>query len=740
MINVYKFLITYPEKSAKTTMQGQKTSPLHGSKRFFGESGDSDDHDDGTPDKFMIVHKASGLVLEVLPTGQVCLSQPHNGLSQMFYRDGPYIHVCSTSGGMIGFDIESGEIIVKLIKTEDFLFANCGLAIQADGSIHQRNSKLCFTVKNSIPIPGSEIIMEDFKNMPHQIFNDVPVSKLQFDFFQTRSHTLGEYGADHPLRQEFNGNLEAWWPEAQAIFAEINESDFESATMANDNYKLSMAPVLHEGQQRTGGTVVVTFAMDIRNNKVAEMLLDDVDLQNDILRALDGLKHRKFDHNIIMASVQGKPFEAFWRENIEQICGPAHAPHTLIRAQRLQGSSDAHFHDGTVIYNRPIGPDEVADGQVVFSFYKGPDPKAGEKAKKLHIEATGVWNKVTFLETAMMQAVYQCLLKRHLAKRGDSPGRWLYEALFRCHLSIDLAKTKCPTMKGALFAGRRTGHHMFTLLQSWYASRFYPNCIGTSSFDAWFTLSKKLNLPRIVPPVGTHAHELSMVFMCLFPELDANAERVPFSQALAHYMYYRLVHQGCAGPMPMLPDTLGTGAFMKAAEAFRVTPMKDGEVLNRAEKVPLLSLINSARQDSGCLNAFKRTLGMYPAFKGSMMASEIDSKEDLIKANSQGFITFGAGSFMGDGDKMWKVTDENFSASMAVKAVRVFVDGKKTEVQPVKLGDSEDTIKVTCDAALPLLEYMKVVEDASLVKAAAIKDPHASMHLECDSDFNVSSS
>ena len=86
MINVYKFLITYPEKSAKTTMQGQKTSPLHGSKRFFGESGDSDDHDDGTPDKFMIVHKASGLVLEVLPTGQVCLSQPHNGLSQMFYR------------------------------------------------------------------------------------------------------------------------------------------------------------------------------------------------------------------------------------------------------------------------------------------------------------------------------------------------------------------------------------------------------------------------------------------------------------------------------------------------------------------------------------------------------------------------------------------------------------------------------------------------------------------------------
>jgi len=571
-----------------------------------------------------------------------------------------------------------------------------------------------------------------------------PKLTLQDEFQDASRQCLGEYGAEHPLRQEFNGNLEAYWPEVQAIFAEINESDFGSASIANDFYKLSMAHVLHAGQERVKGNVVVTFAADIRDKRVAEMLLDDADLQNDILRALDGLKHRKFDHNIIMASVQSKPFEAFWRENIEQICGPAHAPHTLIRAQRLQGSSDAHFHDGTVIYNRPIGPDEVADGQVAVCVYVGGSSKSDSQSscselrgKKLHIEATGVWNKVTFLETAMMQAVYQVLLARHLAKRGVAQGRWLYESLFRCHLSINLAKTQCPTMKGALFAGRRTGHHMFTLLQSWYASRFYPNCIGTSSFDAWFTLSKKLNLPRIVPPVGTHAHELSMVFMCLFPELDANAERVPFSQALAHYMYYRLVHQGCAGPMPMLPDTLGTGAFMKAAEAFRVTPMRNGEVQHCAEKVSLLSLINSARQDSGSLNAFKCTLGKYPAFKGSMMASEIDCSEDLVEAGSQGFTTFGAGGFMGDSEKVWKVSADKFSASMAVKVVRVFVDGKKTEVQPVKLGDGEDNVKVTCDATLPLREYSKVVEHAQGIKNAAIRHLHAQKTIDCDEHFNI---
>ena len=92
---------------------------------------------------------------------------------------------------------------------------------------------------------------------------------------------------------------------------------------------------------------------------------------------------------------------------------------------------------------------------------------------------------------------------------------------------------------------------------------------------------------------------------------------------------------------------------------------------------------------------------------------------------------------MGDGDKMWKVTDENFSASMAVKAVRVFVDGKKTEVQPVKLGDGEDNVKVTCDAALPLREYTKIVEHASGIKSAAIQHPHSQLTMDVDEHFRV---
>ena len=202
----------------------------------------------------------------------------------------------------------------------------------------------------------------------------------------------------------------------------------------------------------------------------------------------------------------------------------------------------------------------------------------------------------------MMQAVYQVALQHHLRERKESYGQWLYEALFRCHLSMTFAKEKCPKMSGALFSGRRTGHHIFTIAQVLYHSRFYTGeggggkCIGTSSVDAWcaggvgalssghfcnslrrYTLSKVLKFPGIVPPAGTHAHELSMVrawlfittrfwsyicgwqvLMSLMPQLDQNDESLVMTQAVGHWLYYRLVHQGYKLPMPMLPDTLGS--------------------------------------------------------------------------------------------------------------------------------------------------------------------------------------
>ncbi len=93
---------------------------------------------------------------------------------------------------------------------------------------------------------------------------------------------------------------------------------------------------------------------------------------------------------------------------------------------------------------------------------------------------------------------------------------------------------------------------------------------------------------------------------------------------------------------------------------------------------------------------------------------------------------------MGDNEKVWNVTDVKFSASMAIKAVRVFVGGIRTDVQPVKLGDGDDNSKVTCDAALPIREYVKIVEKAKSVKKAAEIGAHTEVAVSIDEQFCVS--
>jgi ubiquitin len=653
-------------------------------------------------------------------------------------RGGGMLNLVTSTNG------ESFHVEVKSYNEAD-LEAGCVSVLCADGAIVDMSSKFLESsrVESDLATDSHKAAeIADSLAAPACDGAGHPVARMTLlqEFCDASRLKMGEFPEDHPSRLEFNENLQSTWPEVQAIFGEAYNSEFSSATIANDYYKLAMAPVLQAGQDLAKGTVVVTFALDIRDKALAARLLNNVEgIQDDVICALDAMKFRKFDHRVVLASVQDKPIDVFWRENIDKILGPSHSPHTLIRAHRPAASTAADFHGDYVIYNRRVRPEEVADGEVAICVYEDGDSKSDShsassefRCKKLHIEATGVWNKVTFLETAMMQAVYQQVLLQHLRKRGVTMGRWLYESLFRCHMSINFAKNSCPSMKGALFAGRRTGHHVFTLLQSWYASRFYPNCIGTSSMDAWHTLSRKLELPNIVPPAGTHAHELSMVFMSLFPELDANDERIPYSQALVHYMFYKLVHQGYTGAMPMLPDTLGTAAFLKAAEACRVTPMLRGKPQHDVAKVPLLSLITSGRQDSGRLDNFKSLVGLYPDFKGSMMASEIDTKEDLLEAASQGYASFGAGGFMGDSEKVWNVNADKLSASMAVKVIRVFVNGERTSVQPVKLGDGDDDAKVTCDTVLPLRDYRSIVESAKCVRNAAMQQPHALRSVDLD--------
>jgi hypothetical protein len=525
-----------------------------------------------------------------------------------------------------------------------------------------------------------------------------------------------------------------------------------TASCYNDYYKLSMAPTIHQLQKLSKGRAIVTFALDIRDKNLRDMFAANTDgITDAVILALDALKHRTFDYQVILDTVKDKPFEAFFHspEGRALFLNEDGTPRTLISTTAPPG---VPVHEGTVIRSeaitRMIDPNVVPTGQVVIAVFYADDVKTGER--RLHIEATGPASLASFLETTMMQVVYQTALNHHLAKRGCSFGQWLYEALFRFYLSATFAGEKCPKMKGFLFAGRRTGHFLLLLLQAFLAKKIPGAKIaGTSSFDAVHFLTKKLGFDpaTIIGSVGTHAHEIQMLAQSLYAWLDkhaGNPEGLEMSACLSTYLYYLTAHQGKSGPdgkllpMPMLPDTLGTPAFCKAAACFMVHEMKDG-VLDRSTWVPLMSLINSARQDSGDLGEFAQTVRQY-GFEGGLMASEIDDAGKLIEASKAGYATFGAGGLMGDSEKVWVVTgQEPFSASMAVKIVCVCWMDQTTwkYSHPCKLGDGADIAKVTAFSRLSKLEYDNVIAQAQLVKSSAEKKPSSDHQFFCVVDLDT---
>jgi hypothetical protein len=185
----------------------------------------------------------------------------------------------------------------------------------------------------------------------------------------------------------------------------------------------------------------------------------------------------------------------------------------------------------------------------------------------------------------------------------------------------------------------------------------------------------------------------------------------------------------------MLPDTLGTETFMKIASLLKVKTK--GNVL-----VPFLYIIGGARQDSGTLENFVNIMQKYN-FNGVVMASEIEnttSFEDINKANEKTdqfnkivipienyknflaiapakralYTSFGAGGFFGDSEKAWDNEKQNIS--MAVKAVRIKIDGVPTKVKPLKLGDSNNAGKLEVDGRLSKKDSEIAIDRAVVIR------------------------
>jgi len=552
-------------------------------------------------------------------------------------------------------------------------------------------------------------------------------------------------------REKFHKFIEENWIDVSRLMGQfkidpetgkiVNADGTElSATTYNDYYKLSMLMTIYLQQKTKKCVGITTFGLDIRDAELRKMLAEDKDgIVREVVEALDALKHRRFDYNVILATVAGKTFEDFFKSDEAKAIffNADGTPRNLISAEVPAGPSV--LHPGTCIYNCPLNPAMLSPGQVSIAVFMAPDAKTGEV--RLHIEATGEWSKDSFLETTMMQAVYQVALQKHLKERGCTFGQWLYEALFRFYLSTTFAGTNCPEMTGFLFAGRRTGHFLLLLLQALLAKRIPGSKIaGTSSFDAWYVLTTKMGFQNIIPPVGTHAHEIQMGAQALFANFDLsplNPEFLPLSACISTYLYYLTAHKGGAGPMPMLPDTLGTESFCKAAAAFMVHPMKDGQ-LDTTRWVSLLSLITSARQDSGKLDAFVEILNKYGC-KCGLFASEIDEMKTFLEAREFGYKFFGAGGAMGDSEKFRDVTGciKPFSASMAVKIIRMWLLDLTTDSwircrSPVKLGDGNDPVKVTADPLLHSDDYQRVIAEAERVKHMAKEKPVSSNLFYCE--------
>ena len=522
---------------------------------------------------------------------------------------------------------------------------------------------------------------KEITNQKNSILNDSDLTL--FNWFNSNKEIIRQLVS----RFDYNGKL---------------VGDNLSATTFNDFYKWSMLPViryLETCPKFENKPIHVTFSVNIREEHLRKELLTNEILQNNVKSALNNLKNRKFNINLFNEILAFKGLtNKISLETIELICGTPGNEKSLI---------------DEVVYEKYV-PSETDSNDVVISFFEENDSKL--KGRRMYIEATGPWHRVTWLETTMMQCVYEELLRNKLKNEGKTYALWMIEALKRCSKSVNAIKaleterTNKPNsmgyntpLKGALFTGRRTGGYAFLLLQNLFVKDNYTNCIGTSSVDAWYDI-KQVAPARVLMPVGTHAHELSMVISTLMSDID-DKTNYPLTQLIGHYLYFLTsIPNGNIKNkvnMPMLPDTLGTEAFVRIASMINVN-VKNG---NTNEQSRFLDIIGSARQDSGTLENFVAILDKYD-FKGGMMASEIDNIDSLIEASSilrnnntkYAFGTFGAGGFFGDSEAAWNPSVKNIS--MAVKAARVYVNYQPTRVKPIKLGDSNSTSKLEVNGLL----------------------------------------
>tara|TARA_B110000037_G_C17096468_1_gene496185 strand:- start:296 stop:2248 length:1953 start_codon:yes stop_codon:yes gene_type:complete len=591
---------------------------------------------------------------------------------------------------------------------------------------------------------------------------EIKIEELKFE-------TNNSNNSNNTIKEGFNNWLDANQIIIQNILKDYTRDGIKrdgslSATTYNDYYKFSMLPVIRyiETNVFKNRPIYVTFGVNIRDTDYRQKILEDTNLQQNIFDALTKLKNRKFDRTIFKNIIKDKNLNLS-EDDINDICGLEDNPRSLVQDVYLNGiaykenkknkknKKNNNFQTQlteNINTNRNEKIIKNPGNDVIINMFKMKD---FDGEYRIFIEASGPWHKVTWLETSMMQCVYEVLLRDKLNKNTNINEKyieWLKQALLRCYKSIDQVndQNKKENLKkigrdtkpihGALFTGRRTGGYLFMLIQNLLVGEKLNHFLGTSSVDAYYDLnqilkninnSKNKNVQNLAPkfknikPAGTHAHELSMVCASLFGGYD-NLAGLPLSQLLGHYLYYLKSSTNTnrngnklLNKIPMLPDTLGTDAFLYAANLLTIP-----ENMKNKKPIKFIDIISSARQDSGTLLGFIKILRCH-GFDGPVMASEIENISDIKKAlaikrinGSFPYEFFGAGGFFGDSLKAHDKDAKNIS--MAVKAVRVFKDNKETNYYPIKTGNSNSISKKEINRTLVKNNANRIFNDALKIK------------------------
>jgi len=527
------------------------------------------------------------------------------------------------------------------------------------------------------------------------------IEKKQQPLTQAVKEILGNFCV---TRQQ---HIKAFLTERKLSFEDLEKIFYETmynGLTANDFYKIVMGPVLWQFK------FLNTFTADIRN----VLSQEEIQKENSIvipklIAALQQLKHRRISK--------------------EQVLHCAAANPKLVEFySRVGDQLFEHLLVSEIIVGR--GPneedDEIFKKEMKTFVYVYYGFNAKTKRNEWIIQSRGMCAKNSWVETPLMQIIYQTFLEDYCEKNGITKEKYIATCIVREIITI-MELNKRTTCKYALFAGRRSCFLQFLILQNYIFFKLMDpeKIIGSSSMWAILSL-REIGFDIPYPWVGTIAHEMFMMAQAVFKDYDDNEDNVSVSQAIVLYMYMVLVHKE-GTPFPCLPDTLGSRTCFRALQAVMISVTNEDSTTT---KKSLLEYVGMIRKDSGEIKDFQDLIRQYPELSNAkIMDSEIGNILEAIQSNEAGITLIGAGGLSGDTQIPDELLEEkeriilgiNPKLKMAVKVTEVTISKEeaKVSVYPVKTGDGTDTGKlsihpnITPEIFNSTMERVKRFQDAT---------------------------